>query len=91
MWDEFFPKCGLLEEQIDRIKTTLLEQAQDKGTIYDIDEIIADSPGWMEQHDRMFPEYKLTESEKMEILRVAVKTVQEEVAEKSKWLYQIQV
>jgi hypothetical protein len=44
----------------------------------------------MEQHDTMFPEYKLTESEKMEILRVAVKMVREEVAKKSKRLYQIQ-
>jgi hypothetical protein len=45
----------------------------------------------MEQHDTMFPQYKLEESEKMEILRVAVKTIQEEVAEKIKRLYQIQV
>jgi hypothetical protein len=29
----------------------------------------------MEQHDTMFPEYKLKESEKMEILRVAVKMI----------------
>jgi hypothetical protein len=27
MWDDFFPKCGLLEEQIERVKATLLEQA----------------------------------------------------------------
>jgi hypothetical protein len=45
----------------------------------------------MEQHDTLFPEYKLKESEKTEILRVAVKTIQEEVAKKSKRLYQIQV
>jgi hypothetical protein len=44
----------------------------------------------MEQHDKMFPEQKLTETEKMEILSVAVKMVLEEVAEKSKWIYQIQ-
>jgi hypothetical protein len=29
----------------------------------------------MEQHDTMFSEYKLKESEKMEILRVAVKMI----------------
>ena len=84
MWDIFFPKCGLSEEQIERIKTTLLEQAQEVGALYDIEEIITDSPGWMEQHDTMFPENKLTEVEKMDILRMAVKTVREEVAKKSK-------
>jgi hypothetical protein len=44
----------------------------------------------MEQHDIMFPEKKLTESEKMDILRIAVKTVQEEVAKKCKQLCQVQ-
>jgi hypothetical protein len=43
----------------------------------------------MEKHDTMFPENKLTELEKMDILRVAVKTVWEEVAEMCKWLYQV--
>jgi hypothetical protein len=91
MWDEFFPKCGLSGEQIKRVrKATLSELAQEEGTIYHLDEIITDSPKWMEQHDTMFPEYKLTESEKMEILRVAVKTLREKVAKKSRRLYQIQ-
>jgi hypothetical protein len=43
----------------------------------------------MEKHDTMFPENKLTEFEKMDILRVAVKTVREEVAEMCKRLYQV--
>jgi hypothetical protein len=38
----------------------------------------------------MFPENRLTEVAKMDILRMAVKTVQKEVAKKSKQLYQIQ-
>ncbi len=42
------------------------------------------SYGWMEQHDIMFPE------KKMDILRIAVKTVQEEVAKKCKQLCQVQ-
>jgi hypothetical protein len=50
--DEFFPKCGLSEEQIKRIKAALSELAEEEGTIYDLDEIITDSPTkWMEQHD----------------------------------------
>jgi hypothetical protein len=43
--------------------------------ILSLEEIIADSPGWMEQHDTMFPEYKLKESEKLEILMVTVKMI----------------
>ncbi len=39
------------------------EREEEEGTIYDLDEIITDSPKWMEQHDTMFSEYKLTESE----------------------------
>jgi hypothetical protein len=51
MWDIFFLKCGLSEEQMKRIKVSLLEQAPEVGALYDIEEIITDSPGWMEQHD----------------------------------------
>jgi hypothetical protein len=91
MWDTFFPECGLSEERVERVKITPSEQAQEVGALYDIDEMITNSPGWMEQHDTMFPEQKLTEAEKMEILNVAVKMVQEELAEKSKQIYQIQV
>jgi hypothetical protein len=89
MWGTFFPKCGLSEEQVERIETTLLDHADEVGALYDIDEIITGSQGWMEKHDTMFPENKLTELEKMDILRVAVKTVREEVAEMCKRLYQV--
>jgi hypothetical protein len=75
MWGTSFPKCGLSEEQVERIETTLLDHADEVGALYDIDEIITGSQGWMEKHDTMFPENKLTELEKMDILRVAVKTV----------------
>jgi predicted SPOUT superfamily RNA methylase MTH1 len=54
MWDVFFLKCSLSEEQIERIKTVLLDQAQEVGALYDIEEIITDSQGWMETHDTMF-------------------------------------
>jgi hypothetical protein len=60
------------------------------GALYDIEEIITNSPGWMEQHDTMFPDNRLTEVEKMDILRMAVKTVRKEVAKESKRLYQIE-
>jgi hypothetical protein len=42
IWDIFFPMCGLSEEQIERIMTTLLEQALEVGVLYDIEEIITD-------------------------------------------------
>lgn len=40
MWDTFFLKCNLSEEQVERIKATLLDQAQEVGALYDIEEII---------------------------------------------------
>jgi hypothetical protein len=46
--------------------------------------------GWSNMMITMFPENRLTEVAKMDILRMAVKTVQKEVAKKSKQLYQIQ-
>jgi hypothetical protein len=48
MWDVFFLKCILSEEQIERIKTVLLDQAQEVGALYDIEEIITDSQGWLD-------------------------------------------
>ncbi len=42
IWDIFFPMCGLSEEQIERIMTTLLNQALEVGVLYDIEEIITD-------------------------------------------------
>jgi hypothetical protein len=48
MWDVFFLKCSLSEEQIKRIKTVLLDQAQEVGALYDIEEIITNSQGWLD-------------------------------------------
>ena len=81
MWNTFFLKCGLSEEQVQRIESTLLERVHGEGAIYDLDEIVTDFPWWTKQHNEDFPRNKLADSEKKEILEVAVKMIQEQTVE----------
>jgi hypothetical protein len=83
-WNVFFSNLGYLPaEKIVQIKAAFLERAtEDEQGLYCIDEIISDSPWWMQCHDEMFPENKLEAHEKHEILQAAVHRLREEAIDK---------
>ena len=89
LWYTLFPKCGLSNEQVERIASTLWERAQEIGALYDLKEIITDSQGWMEKHDEEFPNNKLTRDERENILKGTVRALEERIIENCRQLYQV--